>query len=199
MFKKFKEKMIVVIGENSNNIKYKYKYKNGEVIVNDLTPLQQKIKNNAIRNDYDRLKQGVDDRVLMDDDKNSLDNELKVYGIDHIDFSILESYLEDDYIIYEWYCAEQLLSIVSIISLEPKYQPLSKIQIIEIEESSNNTFSKNPNNKSPKKDKFAKRSNIWGLSKEDEKIAKQERMTPADYIEAEENNDDELLKDDWNR
>lgn len=40
---------------------------------------------------------------------------------------------------------------------------------------------------------------IYVSSKEDRIIAKQERMSPADYIEAEESDDDELLKDDWDR
>ena len=40
--------------------------------------------------------------------------------------------------------------------------------------------------------------NEWGLTKEDKKIAKEERMTDADYIEAEERDDDNLdTDDDW--
>ena len=39
---------------------------------------------------------------------------------------------------------------------------------------------------------FERESNLWNLSKEDKRIAKEERMSPADYIEAEENNDDNL-------
>lgn len=38
--------------------------------------------------------------------------------------------------------------------------------------------------------------NEWGLTKEDKKIAKEERMTDADYIEAEERDDDNLDTDD---
>lgn len=50
-----------------------------------------------------------------------------------------------------------------------------------------------------KEKNFEKESKLWGLSNEDKRIAKQERMSPADYIEAEEYDDDELLKDDWDR
>lgn len=46
------------------------------------------------------------------------------------------------------------------------------------------------------KSTFDKEADLWGLSKEDRKIAKQERMSPADYIEAEERNDDNLDYDD---
>ena len=202
MFKKFKEKMTIVIGENSNNIKYRYKYKDGEIIVNELTSSQQKSKNNMIRKEYDRLKQGIDDRVLMDDDSNALDNELQVYGIESDDFYSVENYLEDDYLIYEWYYVEQILPIVASISLEPKYKPLPNIQITTVEEPSNNSTFKsnsNKNKKSWKEEEFNKQADLWGLSKEDRRIAKQERMSPADYVEAEESDDDELLKDDWDR
>ena len=41
-----------------------------------------------------------------------------------------------------------------------------------------------------------KNNNICGLSKEDKKIAREERMTDADYIEAEERDDDNLDDDD---
>ena len=39
---------------------------------------------------------------------------------------------------------------------------------------------------------FDKEAELWGLSKEDKRIAKEERMSPADYIEAEEYDDDNL-------
>ena len=68
----------------------------------------------------------------MDDDSNALDNELQVYGIESDDFYSIENYLEDDYLVYEWYYVEQILSIVASISLEPKYKPLPNVQIIII-------------------------------------------------------------------
>lgn len=60
-----------------------------------------------------------------------------------------------------------------------------------------NFESKRNNNKktSWKEDEFEKEANILGLSKEDKRIAKEEGMNPSDYIEAEENDDDELDKD----
>lgn len=39
-------------------------------------------------------------------------------------------------------------------------------------------------------------NNMWGLSKEDKRIARQERMSDTDYIEAEERDDDNLDYDD---
>ena len=44
---------------------------------------------------------------------------------------------------------------------------------------------------------FDKEADLWGLSNEDRRIAKDERMSPADFIEAEERDDDELITDEW--
>lgn len=46
-------------------------------------------------------------------------------------------------------------------------------------------------------EKFEKEAKLWSLSEEDKRIAKQERMSPADFIEAEERDDDELVTDEW--
>ena len=51
-------------------------------------------------------------------------------------------------------------------------------------------------NHSKKMKKYYTNNNIWGLSKEDKKIARSERMSDADYIEAEERDDDNLDTDD---
>lgn len=48
-----------------------------------------------------------------------------------------------------------------------------------------------------KDEQFNKEADLWGLSEEDRRIAKQERMSPADYIEAEERDDDVLDTDEW--
>lgn len=48
-----------------------------------------------------------------------------------------------------------------------------------------------------KDEEFDKEAELWGLSEEDKRIAKKERMSPADFIEAEERDDDELIIDEW--
>lgn len=48
-----------------------------------------------------------------------------------------------------------------------------------------------------KDEKFDKEAALWGLSEEDKRIAKEERMSPADFVEAEERDDDELITDEW--
>ncbi len=46
-----------------------------------------------------------------------------------------------------------------------------------------------------KEEEFEKEAELWGLSEEDKRIAKEERMTSAEFIEAEERDDDELFTD----
>ena len=45
-------------------------------------------------------------------------------------------------------------------------------------------------------DEFEKEAKKYNLSKRDKEIAKKERMTPAEYVEAEERDDDNLDYDD---
>ena len=48
-----------------------------------------------------------------------------------------------------------------------------------------------------REEEFENEANLWGLSQEDKIIAKEEKMTPAEFIEAEERDDDELFTDEW--
>ena len=48
-----------------------------------------------------------------------------------------------------------------------------------------------------KDEEFEREAELWGLSEEDKRIAKEERMIPADFVEAEERDDDELITDEW--
>ena len=47
-----------------------------------------------------------------------------------------------------------------------------------------------------KESQFDKEAKLWELTKEDKRIAKEERLSPADYIEAEERDNDDLIDDD---
>lgn len=81
----------------------------------------------------------------------------------------------------------------------------TKVKSMPINYSNKNTsFSNNFNKiKKPKnkiswsEEQFEREADLWGLSKEDRRIAKEERMSPADFIEAEERDDDELFTDEW--
>lgn len=60
-------------------------------------------------------------------------------------------------------------------------------------------YTKNKKCVSWDEEQFEKEAELWGLSKNDKRIAKEERMNPADFIEAEERNDDELITDEWEK
>ncbi len=198
MFRYLKNKMIVEIGDDEKNIKYRYYYKNEQVIVNNMSPEKQLKFNAKIRNIYNELKTKVTDKCLLDKDENALENELKPYGFELELFYIIDNYLDDDYLIYEWYFSNQVLSIMKKIDLNIQYVPLPDIEVInQVEEPVlEKKTTKSQKQKTSWRDKeFDKEARLWGLSKEDKKIAKEERMSPADYVEALENDDDELDED----
>lgn len=62
---------------------------------------------------------------------------------------------------------------------------------------SNKRKKQKKNKVSYKDEEFDREADLWGLSNEDRRIAKEERMSPADYIEAEERDDDVLDTDEW--
>lgn len=83
-------------------------------------------------------------------------------------------------------------------------QETKKPYIYQITNENDNHIKKTSNkikNNSKEKDwkeiEFDNEADLWGLSKEDRRIAKEERMTPAEFIEAEERDDDELFTDEW--
>lgn len=84
------------------------------------------------------------------------------------------------------------ISLFSKNNYKPRYVKLSSIN-----EFKNNTSKKTMKKDYAKKTEFDKEADLWGLSEEDRRIAKEERMSPADYIEAEERDDDVLDTDEW--
>ena len=163
-----------------------------------MSPEKQLKFNAKIRNIYNELKTKVTDKCLLDKDENALENELKPYGFELELFYIIDNYFDDDYLIYEWYFSNQVLSIMKKIDLNIQYVPLPDIEVInQVEEPVlEKKTTKSQKQKTSWRDKeFDKEARLWGLSKEDKKIAKEERMSPADYVEALENDDDELDED----
>ena len=60
----------------------------------------------------------------------------------------------------------------------------------------NRVVSTNNKKTNIKESQFDKEAKLWGLTEEDKRIAKEERLSPSDYIEAEERDNDELIDDD---
>ncbi len=83
-----------------------------------------------------------------------------------------------------------------IVSLFSKKKNNTKyIKLFSIKDFRNNSFYKNKDNYS--QSDFDMEADLWGLAEEDRKIAKRERMSPADFVEAEERNNDVLDTDEW--
>lgn len=200
MFKKLKRKMTVEIGEDEKDVKYRYYYTDEGVMINSMSKSNISRINASLRSEYMRIKNGIDNRETLDDNPDLIEAELKVYNIDMTDLYDVEDYLSDDYLIYEWFYIEQLLSVMKNIDLTVKSEPIIFERVIEyVDKDTFKGSSKPKRGSKTKKDKFDREADLWGLSKEDRRLAKEERMSPADYVEAEEYDDDELLKDDWER
>lgn len=84
------------------------------------------------------------------------------------------------------------LSLFSKKNYSPRYVKLSSLNSLK-----NNSSKKDVGKKYNEISNFDREADLWGLSKEDKKLAKEERMSPADYIEAEERDDDLLDTDEW--
>jgi len=96
------------------------------------------------------------------------------------------------------WCVQIIINFVKfVLSLfkKGKYNP-RYVKLSSINEFKNSSNKKNAE-KYIKKDKFDEEADLWGLSPEDRRIAKEERMSPADFIEAEERDDDVLDTDEW--
>ena len=79
--------------------------------------------------------------------------------------------------------------ILNICGIKRNVRPISFPKV--------NFSNKKRNTKHQSYSEFDRESELWGLSEEDKKIAKQERMSPAEFIEAEERDDDVLDTDEW--
>jgi len=83
--------------------------------------------------------------------------------------------------------------IFALFSHKKRYPTYKPISFSDIKISSNKQSKKYKE----KQSEFDREADLWGLSEEDRRIAKEERMSPADYVEAEERDDDELFTDEW--
>lgn len=84
-------------------------------------------------------------------------------------------------------------------SQNKEFNRLSDIEVIEEYEPMFESNINTKKEKSWKEKEFEREADLWGLSKEDREIAKEERMSPSEFIEAEEYNDDDLFLDEWER
>lgn len=101
---------------------------------------------------------------------------------------ILVFYAWKTIILVFWEIFKFIISSLSGLAMNSSYHYYSKSY------NSNKKANKNTNYRDMK---FDKEADLWGLSESDRRIAKQERMSSADFVEAEERDDDELVTDEW--
>ena len=203
------------IGYEEDQVAYKITIKDNQIYLNgkDIQSIKDRylyLKNKIISfsdNLYDYFIYIEDDNYYYDVVPN---DDLDCDSIEALASKLKET---EDILIFEIPYMEEISMIIDII--EPKilkeYQKgqkeamdrLPDIEVVESEEEP--IFEPDIKNKkkekrlSWKEEEFEREADLWGLSKEDRRIAKEERMTPAEFIEAEEYDDDELLKDEWER
>jgi len=96
------------------------------------------------------------------------------------------------------WCIQIIINFVKfVISLFKKNYRPRYVRLSSIIEFKNNTIKKDIMKSYGKKSDFDKEADLWGLSEEDIRIAKEERMSPAEFVEAEERDDDVLDTDEW--
>lgn len=200
------------IGYEENQVAYKITVKDNKIYLNgkDIQSIKDRylyLKNKIISfsdNLYDYF-------IYIEDDNYYYD----VVPNDDLDCDSIETLANklkktEDILIFEIPYMEEISMIIDII--EPKilkeYQKRQKEamdRLPDIEVIEEPIFEPDIKNKkkekrlSWKEEEFEREADLWGLSEEDRRIAKEERMTPAEFIEAEEYDDDELLKDEWER
>lgn len=90
----------------------------------------------------------------------------------------------------------KIIKFIIYLFSKKNYRP-RYVKISSINDFKNNDMKNNEQKKINEESYFDREADLWGLSNEDRRIAKEERMTPADFIEAEERADDVLDTDEW--
>lgn len=217
MFNKLKnycgDEFYATISYEQNQIKYKITIKNNEIFINGINQKYMKNHYNQLKNSIVNYTYKLYDieTYLKDEHYKEANpyNEIDIYYISELSDKLKET---NDILLFEIPYMEEVNNIINHIEpiLDKIYErekqivmdSLPKIEIIEMPPEEELLKEK----KKPKKkelsweeQEFEEQADLWGLSEEDRRIAKEEGMSPADFVEAEEYDDDELLLDEWER
>lgn len=199
-------------GYNETTYKYKYTYQNDKICVENYTEKQAKQKSLQLASQFTELNDYLNDYVTLSDDEDCETKLYQLFESHNADYSntddLNEIITNPDLLLLEWTFLEDYLQIMKIAKNKSPInnQPLIFThEYIYEEEAPKKTgffaslFEKKKSSEiepSWQEKKFVQEANLWGLSKEEKQHAKQERTSPADFIEAEERDDDELIDDD---
>lgn len=210
-----KGKAYCTSGYDEENPKYKYTYQNNKVLVEGYNEFEINTKNKKLIQEFNEISNYLDDYITLSDYEDSYDKVDDFFGQHNADYyninNIKENISNNNIVTLEWLFIEDYLKILRKAKnkfILNESQPLIFTREYTVENNNKksgffstlfNLFSSNNIEKSKlswEEEQFEKEAKLWGLSESDKRIAKQERMSPADFIEAEERDDDELLTDD---
>lgn len=197
------------IGYNEQEIKYKYTYNfdTDRVLIDGYTEKELDKKINKTVKEFNDLYEQVDRYKVLSEDENAQDKVVKFFETYNADFYLgntIKELTDKNIITLELSYIEEYLKVLRIAKKKFifKDKPLvfETTYIIEEPPKEKESLFKTKSKEkemSWKEKEFEREAKLWGLSEEDKRIAKEERMSPADFIEAEERDDDELVTDEW--
>lgn len=194
------------IGYDEEKDKYRFTIRNDKIYINEDNEETIKREYIYLKNKIANFCYRVEEYSIYEENITSYLDNIKNEGFDYETISSLTDRINNNKVnLFEIPYMQEVSTIIDIVEpmiikeYSKKYQEimdsLPDIEVFDyIEETKSSSKEKiQRKNKVPWKDKeFEKESNLWGLSNEDRRIAKEERMSPADYDEAEENDDDVL-------
>lgn len=209
-----KDDFYATIGYGEHDIKYEFIIKNQEVYLNNQSKLDLSDHYLSLKTKINNFADNLNEYFTYIKDENFYNDVVPNDELDCDYIAELSDKLKENYEvqIFEIPYMEEISMIIDVI--EPKIikeyekdlkETLDSLPDIEEEPSPEvPLFKKEKRNYkeqelSWEEKKFEEEADLWGLSEEDRRIAKQERMTPAEFVEAEEYDDDELLLDEWER
>lgn len=199
------------VGYEENTYKYKYSYKDDGLYVDGYTKNSMEFKTLNLISKFTSLEDYLSEYVILSDDElceEKLENIFESHNADYDSIRKIKDLVNDkNAFTIEWLFIEDYLKIMEIaIKKSPiKDTPLIfRTEYIEEPKESVSIFNTLFKSNKPKEktlswedEKFEKEAKLWGLTEADKKRAKEERMSPSDFIEAEERDDDELIIDEW--
>lgn len=202
----------VSIGYEENDVSYRILVRDKKVTLNgkDIYTYQDRylnLKRNIIDfnkkiQEYDSYIDDIFSGVVIPHD-----------SIDLYDFDKLARKLDstNSMLLFELPYMEEVYELMKIVEPKMRYEyerivaqeshknnkPLvfKTVYVMEDEDKKVKNKNKSDKKKSLFSNSFDKEARLWGLSQEDRKRAREEGFSPADYVEAEERDDDELLDD----
>lgn len=198
------------IGYEYDKVEYRITVKDNNIYINGNNVQYMKNRYMRLKNKITAFSDNLYERLMYIEDDQFYINVVPNDDLDCDSIISLTEKLKDsnEVLMFEIPYLEEISYIIDVIEpkiinesnkgLESAMNSLPNIETIK--EDANyfeETITKKtkPKEKTWREEEFDRETELWGLSEEDKRIAREEGMTPADFVEAEEYDDDELLLD----